>query len=393
MTPTRRLAHYLRSRHDAACVDAGLRAWPTPDVATWAELVRRAFEADRETGRTTCRWLEPAQAHLVWEQIIQADERLHSVIAPAGIGAMALRSWTLQHEYLIPAETLDTDPSPEVQAFAQWRTEYLRWLRRGQWRDAAEASACVSAPVGSILVLAGFDVLTTAQRVFLARVVAAGGDVQGIEASIGDDIDAGIGNNFVTGIGPNIAAQFDIPPALTQPRVITCNDFDDEIETAARWAALRLQQSPRARIAIIVRGLGQQRQRVRRILDRVLAPAVTVTGGAAPESMAYELAAARPLVERPVVAALLAWSTALATESNFAVCSALLRSAFDRSAATEARARAELDAWLRRKEPAELTLARLERHAARRDCTAFAALLRQGLARAAGWKRRSVRSK
>ena len=98
--------------------------------------MRRAFEADRDSGHTTYRWLEPAHAQLVWEQIIRGDERLHSVIAPAGIGAMALRSWTLQHEYLIPTEALAADSSPEVQAFAHWRADYVRWLRRGQWRDA-----------------------------------------------------------------------------------------------------------------------------------------------------------------------------------------------------------------------------------------------------------------
>ena len=81
---------------------AGLRTWRTPDVVTWTELVRRAFEADREAGRTTCRWLAPGHAQLVWEQIVRGDERLHAVIAPAGIGAMAFRSWTLLHEYLIP---------------------------------------------------------------------------------------------------------------------------------------------------------------------------------------------------------------------------------------------------------------------------------------------------
>ena len=86
------------------------------------------------------------------------------------------------------------------------------------------------------------------------------------------------------------------------------------------------------------------------ILDRVLVPATAVTGGPAPESAAYELAAARPLLERPVVAAVLAWLRGLRREPPRRArrCSALLLGPHDGAAATEAHARAELDVGLRR---------------------------------------------
>ena len=89
VTPTRRLAHQLRSRHDAACVAMGLAAWRTPDVVTWAELLRRQFEADRTAGRTARRWLESSQARLVWEALVRRDSALGGVLAPAGLGALA----------------------------------------------------------------------------------------------------------------------------------------------------------------------------------------------------------------------------------------------------------------------------------------------------------------
>src|SRR5689334_10243906 len=62
VTPTRRLAHQLRSRHDTACAGCGQRTWRTPDVVTWHELLRRQFEADRAEGRTSLRWLPVAHA-------------------------------------------------------------------------------------------------------------------------------------------------------------------------------------------------------------------------------------------------------------------------------------------------------------------------------------------
>ena len=99
VTSTRRLAHQLRARHDAACVARGLASWRTPDIVTWAEFLRRQFEAGRAAGRTTRRWVEPSQARLVWEAIVRRDATLASVLAPTGVGAVAYRSWTLLHQY------------------------------------------------------------------------------------------------------------------------------------------------------------------------------------------------------------------------------------------------------------------------------------------------------
>ncbi len=365
VTPTRRLAHHLRARHDAACVERGLTVWPTPDVVTWSEFLRRSFEADRVAGRTSRRWLVPAHGQFLFEQIMRRDDRMQAVIAPSGIGAMAQRSWTLLHEYEIPLAALAADYSPEVQAFAHWAHDYAEWLQRHAWLDPAQASSVVAPPAaGSQFELIGFDQPTPAQASFIGRLVAAG--------------------VVVTRLVPDSA------PA-PEPRVVECRHFDDEIDAAVRWAAQRLVDAPGQRLALIVRGLAQQRARVRRILDRVLVPAATVAGGPAPESAAYELAAARPLAERPVVAALLAWQDALADEPAFARCSGLLRSPFDR-ASGEATARAELDAWLRRHETAALGLERLATVALQRGCPQFAAMLRAGIVRAGSWARRRLPS-
>ncbi len=170
---------------------------------------------------------------------------------------MALRVWTLLHEYLIPTDALDRGrESRSARCSRNGDAEYVRWLRRGNWRDAAEAPAEVGPlPRGTRLMLAGFDVLTPQQAVFFERMVAAG--------------------VVVEHRAPSAAA-----PSV--PRVVTCNDFEDEVETAARWAAQRLQDMPDQRIAIVVRGLAQERQRVRRILDRVLVPAATIDGRPGP---------------------------------------------------------------------------------------------------------------
>ena len=294
VTPTRRLAHHLRARHEAACLERGLVAWRTPDAVTWSELLRRHFGVDRARGATRARWLETGQALMAWEQIVRQDPELADVLAPTGMAARAQRSWALMHEYQIARDALATDASPEVRAFGRWADAYERWLRLGGWMDPAEAAASVGpGEPGAVLRLVGFDRLTPAQQAAIERFAAAGVDLR-IEAFIA-------------------------PLAGAQPALSVRNDFDDEIEGAARWAAARLVREPSARLAIVVPGLSAHRARVRRTLDRVLAPAAAATGGPPPESTAYELAAARPLVERPVVAAALAWLDAAARDGGLAL--------------------------------------------------------------------------
>lgn len=323
VVPTRRLAYHLKARHDAACLARGLVAWRTPDVVTWPVLCRRLFDADRVAGRTRRRWLAPALARAVWERIVRRDPHHAQVLAPAGLGAVAHASWTLLHEYCIPVAALTSDAGVEAATFAGWVTAYTDWLEAGDWQDAALAAVCVDTPAaGSACRFVGFERFTPQQQAFIDRCRAAGVRVD-VTAHADED---------TTGLA----------------QVLTCNDFDAEIEAAARWAARWLEQHPDGRLALVVPALGRERARLRRVLDRVFVPPSAMTGGPAPESKAYELAAARPLLERPVVAAALAWIDAASGALPWQAVSALLLGAFDGAAALETHARAELDVKLRR---------------------------------------------
>ncbi len=295
-----------------------MRVWQTPDVVTWPELLRRQFDLDRAAGRTSARWLDASHGLLVWEQIVRRDVEMRPVLLPAGLGAVAQRSWELLHAYRIPIRVLAEDASPEVQSFARWAAEFGRWLEQGGWLDPAQASPTVGplatdAPVEFV----GFDRWTPAQAAFVERI-----STQGVPVTV----------------RPAVPAD-----STLDAHVVECNDFDAELETAARWAAQRLQQRPDERLALIVPELARERARVRRVLDRVLVPAAAFTAGPAPESTAYELAAARPLLERPVVAAALGWLAACITPPELPAASALLRGAHDGAAVSESYARAELD--------------------------------------------------
>jgi probable DNA repair protein len=357
---TRRLAHFLRTRHDAACLARGLRVWPTPDVVTWLELLRRQFDLDRAAGRTGARWLDASHGLLVWEQIVGRDGGLRPVLLPAGLGAIAQRSWDLLHAYRIPLRALAGDASPEVQSFARWAAEFGRWLEQGGWLDQAQASLAVGPlAAGTALEFAGFDHWTPAQAAFVERISA-----QGVPVTV----------------RPAVAAD-----GTLDAQVVECNDFDAELETAARWSAQRLQERPGGQLALIVPELARERARVRRVLDCVLVPAAAFTGGPAPESTAYELAAAQPLLDRPVVAAALGWLAACITPPELSVASALLRGAHDGAAVAESFARAELDVTLRRSGVPRAGLDYLVREARAHGCPATALQVQAAAARARTW--------
>lgn len=365
VTPTRRLAHHLRLRHDEACLARGLAVWRSPDIVTWGELVQRMFELDRQAGRLQGRWLPESAGALVWERIVRDDESLGPLVSPKGVARAAYQSWRRMHAHLIPVEGLTGEGSPEAEAFARWVASYGARLRGQGWMDPSLAPRLVTAEASAArLEFVGFDQLTPAQQAFQARLAAAG-----IE---------------ITHAPPE--------PRRGECAWVTCADRRAEIEAAARWAAQRLERTS-ARIGIVVPDLAQRRDEVRRTVEHLLAPAVTVAGGPAPESSAFELASARSLAHRPLVAAALDALDAFAGMHDLSRASRLLRSAFLRAAAEEADARARLDARVRRDEAADLGLDRLARLAADRGCPALAEALHAALDQARGWPRSSLPSR
>jgi probable DNA repair protein len=365
VTPTRRLAHHLQARHDRESIARGLVVWRTPDIVTWSGLIERMFMLDRQAGRTWRRWLDDGAARLAWERLVQRDPKVAGVISPDGLARTAHRSWRLLHDYRIPLESAAATDGPEVAVFMRWAAEFAAWLDEEGWMDAAGAQDRVDpASAGPRLRLVGFDALTPGQASFVERVREGG-----VEVTVEPPLAPGAGTVWVT-----------------------AQDRDAELDMAARWAARRLDRVEGVSLAIVVPGLAQVRAQVRRVLDRVLAPPATVCGGPAPESRAYELAAARPLPEQPVVAAALDWLSAFTHDADLGVCGGLLRDAFCRGANQEASSRAALDAWLRRHQAPDLGLERLAGHAAHRGCPEMAALLQAGLAARTDWPRQALPS-
>lgn len=354
VTPTRRLAHYLRARHDAECLARGLEVWDTPDIVTWDGLVERMFALDRQAGRLEGRWLPAAASQLLWARIVSDDPERSPLVSSAGVARAACQTWRALHDYQIPVDAIEGGDTPEREAFARWSRRYRQLLAARGWMDATQAQSQVHALAAAPgLEMVGFDRLTPLQAALLQRWSAVGLEVRHAPAA-----------SAATSVG--------------HVGRVSCLDAAAEIEAAARWAAACLDGRSDRRIAVIVPDLARRREAVRRSFERVLVPAAGLTGGPQPESQSFELAAARPLDEQPVVGAALDLLDAFVRPPDVGTVSRLLRSAFLAGAGEEASARARLDARIRRFENPGLDRSGLQEMAHKHDCPALA----QGLSAA-----------
>jgi ATP-dependent helicase/nuclease subunit B len=361
VTPTRRLAHHLRARHDADCLARGLEVWDTPDIVTWDELIERMFALDRQAGRLAGRWLPASASQLLWARIVRDDPERSPLVSPAGVARAAFQSWRNLHDYGLPIEVLDEGDSQEAAAFARWSRQYRQALTERGWVDGPQAQSQVHAVAAAPgLEFVGFDRLTPLQELLLARWERSGLEVRQLRS---DALGAS---------GDRVGR-------------VSCVDAAAEIEAAARWAAERLDGQRDRRVAIVVPELGRRRQSVRRIIERVLAPATGLSGGPVPESQGFELAAARPLAEQPAVGAALDLLEVFIRPPDLAALSRLLRSSHLAASADEAAARSRLDARLRRFEKVGLGHPGLARLALARDCPTLALSLTSAQAVVSRW--------
>jgi probable DNA repair protein len=355
----------LRARHDEQCLASGLEVWATPDIVTWDELIERMFRLDRAEGRLTGRWLPDGAAQLLWERIVREDNVVGPLLSIAGLARAARQSWRRMHDWCLPQEYADTGESAETEAFARWCHRYRAVLAEREWIDAATAAARVHAGATSPgIELLGFDRLTPLQDMLLER-----WSTQGLEVRRPAS-----------------------PPSTGAPQRVTCRDRAAEFDTAARWAAAKLDGRPDLRVAIVVPDLARHRDEVRRCIERVIAPSTGATDGPAPESQGFELAAARPLSEQPVIAAALDLLDAFVSAPDLGAVDRLLRNPFVLDSDGEAAARARLGAWLRRSAGPGFGLSALEGASASMGCPSLA----QGLADArtvmSNWPEKSIPS-
>lgn len=343
LTASRRLAHALRVGYATYAQQQSWSAWRTPVVLPWTTWLRQQWldARARATGVDSLRLLSPAQARLIWEQVVAAHPLAQELLNPAAAARIAQRSWRRLHEHLIPFERLADFDSDEARALHAWALEYqrrcasLRALDDSQLADWAwQTDLTLAQP----LALLGFDMRTPALERLIARWEARG-----------------------------CIRSVTRPNAARDVAVIGLQDREAEIEAAARWARSRVERGERA-IAVIMADLPARHDEVRRRFEEVFAPATRgLTPTATPPP--FIIAAPRPLAQFPLVDAALLCLHLVQGQGNSRLAGRLLRSPFLGAADRERDVRARADARLRQEQRDRWDAMDFERWAAVTECT------------------------
>ncbi len=337
---TARLAHSLRQAHADTQRRAGLKQWqplPALTLGQWLTAVtQRVLLSGKVSPGTIPRLTLSGMAErLLWEQVIDratSSSPQQQLFDVGGMAQSAMEANALMQAWgVFFPDALHTD---ETRQFLRWRAAFRALC---QQHDALEETRLLElqigllahAPLPATIYLAGFDRTSPQEQRLLDALKARGVSLR--RWAIG----------------------------LETPAHAVKQAFDEaeaECRAAVAWAQARLQANPDARLAIVVPELAKLRPTLQAMLDDVLHPdSIHPAHAEIPRS--YDFSLGLPLAEQPLVAAALALlRLACSHRVTQQESGALLRDVYWSAGISEADARARLEASMRRKLPATISL-------------------------------------
>jgi len=317
VTANRRLARVLAAAYNEQQLAAGRSAWRTASIYSYPDWLTRII-ATSDPGNAPTR-INAQQSRVLWERAIRG-EISDPLVNVASLARQARDAWRRLHDWNVPLDELVASASGRDQRiFAQAAIAYGRFLDSNNWLDdTLLGSWFLRAVQGDRLQLpsrvtcAGFDRTTPQADAVFDALRQQGTLVE--DAPVGEE---------------------------TSVRMFGYSDPDAELRTAGAWARAELEKQSDQRIAIVVSDLEQNAARVGRLIRDGFVPGwqYAATRQAASVDVSY----GRRLSEYPAIEIallLLRWSH---RELNGRDVSLLLRSPFVGAAATDGRARLELE--------------------------------------------------
>ena len=316
----------MRLAYAATQLASGKRAWSTPDVVafdTWLE--REAFRA-AESGEAVPRPLRSTEEWLLWRRM--AEEATRDGPWPHGERlAQSLRhAARTMSQWHIPRAALRGAASPESEVLDQALGRLEAHCRATGVAASHELSPRLeSSNPGRAVLLAGFGALSPLQRRLVERARPAGGGER----------------------------QRATPRATGVVHLACAPNRAEELELAAEWCCERLAAQPAAHLLVLIPDLGSRREEARRVFGQALEPHAALSASATSTLGALALEGGEALTSYPLVRhALRTWRLLIGT-LEFESCSDWLRGSF--WGVPSAGERAQLDVWLRRVLPPELS--------------------------------------
>jgi len=340
VTPNLRLARELAREFDQRQAEAGNAVWEAADILPLSAFVERLYEDAlySDLAERLPLLLSPAQARVLWEAAIRDSRWGEALLAVPQAAADAGRAWALAQGWRIAGALGAFPGNDDANAFAEWSRALARRCERGGYTDAARLADVVAPLLNEAalarskpkqLVAYAFDLASPQEEAFFAACANAGIEVRRC--------------------APRRRA------GAAQRRVFA--SAREELETAACWAREKLEAGA-ARIGVVVPELALRRREVQRVFSRVMRPGFNLPGVEA-RALPFNLSLGAPLADDPLVRAALSILELAAGEIPFEQASRLVRSPFVAGAEIELAQRARLDAALRKRAPARLSLGKL----------------------------------
>lgn len=338
VTPNARLSRELSREFDQGQIDKGLPVWETADILPFGVLVERLYEDAlySDLAAQLPLLLTDAQEQALWESAIRASEWGEALLAVPQAASDCRKAWGLAHQWRIAGALGAFPGNDDAKAFAEWSRDYARRCDLEKNTDAARLADIVAPLLKEaalrkprLLVAYAFDVVKPQEQDFLDACAKEGIEVR----SCSPDRRVGIAHLRV------------FPSAR------------EELDAAAQWARARLEAGAR-RIGVVVPELGQRRREVVRVFSRTMQPAHNLPGNER-KAQPFNISLGAPLADYPLVRAALSILELAAGEIPFEQASKLIRSPFIGGAEKEMAKRALLDAALRKRAPARVTLGKL----------------------------------
>ncbi|MFM8356506.1 MAG: hypothetical protein ACKOBM_16615, partial [Gammaproteobacteria bacterium] len=265
-------------------------AWLTPRILslqTWLGELARAYFMTADDARVL---ISSEQARLIWQNEV---ERAVFIGEPE-VADLALRAWRLVHEHDLkkPWQWPPAMLSPDAEHFQRWAQRYRRvcsaqgWV--DEWAFAAELPDHIKAgrvDLPAVIRLIGFDrPLAPLPARVLEACAARGVRIEPAEVVAADATRAGLHSADRQRPMPLLAAA----------------TADTELMAAARWARSRLEQTPTARLAIVVPDLAGRVPAVTRMLRATFDPAGARLAG--DTSPCWHISLGLPLSDWPLIA-------------------------------------------------------------------------------------------
>ncbi len=351
---TARLARSLKSAHARAQRLAGLKIWQPLQALTLTQWLGSMTQRTMLSGAVPAQdiphlTLNGMTERLLWEQVItKATSGQQQLFDISGVAQSAMDANALMQAWGVRfPDELHTD---ETRQFLRWRAAFRALC---QQYDALEETRMLELQITLVqhaqlppqIHLAGFDRISPQEQT-LFDALAQRSKLQYWQSG------------------------------LETPAFAVQKEFDEaeaECRAAVHWAQQKLNADPTAKLAIVVPELANLRPTLQAMLDDVLHPE-SLHPAHAEIPRVYDFSLGQPLAETPVIATALALlrlsCSQRITQQETGV---LLRDVYWSAGIAEADARARVDAALRGKLPATITLDQVLRQARRAQMKGFGA--------------------